>query len=109
MSHIDEQVRQWMEKVERSGEMRGMAGKPLDLDDGFDQTPQELRMAHRILKNAGYVPAEVEHLRRLDELRADLARAEQAKDETTRLEIQRKLAEQETQLRVRLESMRSHR
>ena len=34
------------------------AGRPLELDDD-PLVPEELRMAHRILKNAGYAPAEV--------------------------------------------------
>ena len=41
-----------MERVEASGEMRHAAGKPLPLNDGFDQTPEELRMAYKALKNA---------------------------------------------------------
>ncbi len=36
-------------------------GKPLDLEDDA-LVPEDLRMAYRILKNAGYVPAEVEAL-----------------------------------------------
>lgn len=35
------------------------AGKPLDLDDN-SMVPPELRMAYRILKNAGYLPPELE-------------------------------------------------
>src|SRR5205085_1232229 len=43
------------------------AGQPLDLEeDPF--IPEELRMAYRILKNAGYVPPEVHALRDLREL-----------------------------------------
>lgn len=34
------------------------AGKPLELDDDA-LIPEELRMAYRILKNAGYAPEEV--------------------------------------------------
>ena len=34
------------------------AGKPLELDDDA-LVPEELRMAYRVLKNAGYAPAEV--------------------------------------------------
>jgi hypothetical protein len=34
-------------------------GKPLDLDDDR-LVPPDVRMAYRILKNAGFVPAEVE-------------------------------------------------
>lgn len=43
-------------------------GKPLQLDDDSD-VPPELRVAYRILKNAGVVPPEVE-------LRRDIATAE---------------------------------
>ena len=34
------------------------AGRPLDLDDDKD-VPEELRMAYRVLKNAGFAPEEV--------------------------------------------------
>jgi len=39
------------------------AGRPLELDDDA-LVPEELRIAHRILKNAGFVPREVEEDRR---------------------------------------------
>jgi len=38
------------------------AGRPLNLDDDA-LIPEELRLAYRILKNAGCVPAEVEKLK----------------------------------------------
>ena len=43
-----------------NGELDGLpgAGKPLALDDDA-LVPEDLRMAYRILKNAGYVPEEV--------------------------------------------------
>ena len=37
------------------------AGRPLDLDDE-PLIPEDLRLAYRILKNAGFVPPEVETL-----------------------------------------------
>jgi hypothetical protein len=37
------------------------AGRPLDLDDD-PLIPEELRVAYRILKNAGFVPPEVQTL-----------------------------------------------
>jgi hypothetical protein len=43
------------------------AGKPLHLDDDM-LIPEDLRMAYRILKNAGFVPPEVETLREIGEL-----------------------------------------
>ncbi len=43
------------------------AGRPLDLDDDA-LIPEELRLAHRILKNAGYVPPELETLNEIAQL-----------------------------------------
>jgi hypothetical protein len=34
------------------------AGKPLDLDDDA-LVPEDLRLAYRVLKNAGYVPQDI--------------------------------------------------
>ena len=42
-------------------------GKPLELDDDGN-VPEDLRVAYRILKNAGFVPPEVESLREIGEL-----------------------------------------
>jgi hypothetical protein len=51
-----------LEAVAR-GDFDGLpgAGRPLDLDDD-PLIPEELRLAYRILKNAGFVPPEVEIL-----------------------------------------------
>ena len=48
------------EAIER-GELDGLpgAGKPLELDDN-PLVPEDLRVAYRILKNAGFVPPEIE-------------------------------------------------
>jgi len=43
------------------------AGRPLDLDDDA-LIPEELRLAYRILKNAGYVPPELETLNEIAQL-----------------------------------------
>jgi len=43
------------------------AGRPLDLDDDT-LVPEELRLAYRILKNAGFVPPEVETLNEIAQL-----------------------------------------
>jgi hypothetical protein len=46
-----------------NGEFDGLpgAGRPLDLGDDA-LIPEELRVAYRILKNAGYIPPEVQAL-----------------------------------------------
>ena len=43
------------------------SGRPLELDDD-PLVPEELRLAYRVLKNAGYVPPEVDQLRDIAEL-----------------------------------------
>jgi hypothetical protein len=42
-------------------------GKPLELEDD-SHVPEDLRAAYRILKNAGYVPPEVQSLNQIAEL-----------------------------------------
>jgi hypothetical protein len=51
------------EAIER-GELDDLpgAGRPLDLDDD-PLVPEELRVAYRVLKNAGFVPPEIELVR----------------------------------------------
>jgi hypothetical protein len=51
------------------GELEGLpgAGRPLELDDDT-LIPEELRLAYRILKNAGFVPPEVEMLNEIADL-----------------------------------------
>ena len=43
------------------------AGRPLALDDAA-HVPEELRLGYRILKNAGYVPPELETLNQIAQL-----------------------------------------
>jgi hypothetical protein len=52
-----------------NGELDGLpgAGRPLELDDDT-LVPEELRLAYRILKNAGFVPPEVEMLNEIADL-----------------------------------------
>jgi hypothetical protein len=70
-------------------------GRPLALDDDR-LVPEDLRVAYRILKNAGYVPPEVECFRAVAEL-------ERLVDDTTDGE-QRRLAQIKLDLlRARLE------
>ena len=48
-----------IEEALAQGEFDGLpgAGRPLDLDDD-PLVPEELRMAHRVLRNAGFAPDE---------------------------------------------------
>jgi hypothetical protein len=71
------------------------AGQPLALDDDA-LVPEELRLAYRILKNAGYVPEEVRTLGEIRELEA-LATADDI-DAAARAKAVRKLALLKTRL-----------
>lgn len=62
-------------------------GKPLDLDDDAFVAP-EMRLAYRILKNAGFVPEEVVVRRQIADLEQLLV---DAPDETDRLQAIKRL------------------
>ena len=66
LEHIAE--RKIVAAIER-GELADLPGQgaPLALDDGA-LIPETLRMAYRILRNAGFVPPEVETLRAIGDL-----------------------------------------
>ena len=67
----EQKIAEAMERGEFD-DLPGM-GKPLDLDDDA-HIPEELRVACRILKNAGFVPPEVETLNEVAELERLIAR-----------------------------------
>ncbi len=69
------------------------AGKPVDLEAYFN-TPEDLRAAYAILKNAGILPQEIELLQDIAALKEKLA-AEKSEAEQSRLrrEIEKKRLE----------------
>jgi hypothetical protein len=77
MDYLQQLVeRRIAEAIERGAldDLPGQGGA-LDLDDDA-LVPAELRTAYRILKNAGYVPPEVECLREIGELERLIERGE---------------------------------
>jgi len=68
-------------------------GKPIDLTEYFN-TPEDVRVAQAILKNAGMVPLEIDHLQQIAALKEQLAATtEDAKRQTLRKEIGQKQLE----------------
>lgn len=69
MWFIDQLVEQQIRDAQRNGEFDDLPGhgRPLVLDDD-SHVPPELRVAYRILKNAGYLPAELEARREAVEI-----------------------------------------
>lgn len=77
---VDETIRRWAEKAEKTGELKGgrFWGKPFDFADGYLETPARIRLTHKILKNAGYLPVELELVRKLAERKEALAGCDDA-------------------------------
>ncbi len=72
------------------------AGQPLSLEDYFS-TPEDVRMAYSILKNAKCLPAEVELLNEVSRLERLIA---ETADVVTREPLQRELANRRTELAI---------
>jgi hypothetical protein len=102
---MDDHIGRALAESERSGELRSAAswGKPLDLGDGYDETPAELKMPMKILKDAGVVPAEVEAMRAIGALRDRLATLPPGAEHDA---LQRELADKRQALALRLEQLR---
>jgi hypothetical protein len=81
-------------------------GKPLTFADGYDETPDELRMGMKILKDAGVVPPEVEAMR---EAAALEARMLACTDAAERRVLQQQLSDKRQAIALRLEALARHR
>lgn len=90
-----------------SGELRAAPswGKPLASGDGYDETPAELRMGYKILKDAGVVPPEVELMQRIAALQAEVDALRD--DDPASPAAQQRLSELRQQLALRLERLRA--
>ncbi|UCH47351.1 MAG: DUF1992 domain-containing protein [Betaproteobacteria bacterium] len=98
MDLIDRLVEQKISEAIARGELSGLPGEgaPLELDDDV-LIPEQLRMAYRILRNAGFVPPEVAALREIGDLER---RIEELPHDEERVRALRKLQ----YLRLRLEA-----
>ena len=108
MAGVDEIIKQWVQKVESTGEVHKLPGfgEPFKFEDGFLETPSEVRMVYKILKNAGYVPAEIELLQRLAVLREQL-NATQDVEQQRQLKVE--VADAQRKASMMLEAMRGKR
>lgn len=82
------------EAMER-GEFNNLSnrGRPIDLSSYFD-TPEEIRAAYSILKNAGILPHEAELLKEIAELKLALTAAHDEQERgKIKLEIEQKRVE----------------
>jgi hypothetical protein len=67
---VDDHIGRSLAESEANGELQSASnfGKPLDFGDGYAETPEELRMGYKILKDAGFAPPEVELMREIEAL-----------------------------------------
>lgn len=102
---LDDHIGQSLRASEASGELKSAPsyGKPLHFGDGYDETPDELKLPMKILKDAGYAPPEVELMKQIAALQATL---EGAPDDAATRPRRQQLAEMRQQLALRLEKLR---
>jgi phosphopantothenoylcysteine synthetase/decarboxylase len=74
-------------------------GKPIDLTEYFE-TPEEVRLANSVLKNAGMTSREVELLKEIAKLKQMLAAV---LDETKKHEIQQKMQKKQIEFSLIME------
>ena len=92
-------------QTDRSGELQRAPswGKPLPFSDGYDETPAELRMPFKILKDAGVVPHEVEMFRELSRLKRAL---HETSDIGEAKALRQRISELQQAIALRLEKLR---
>jgi hypothetical protein len=104
MRSIDEEIARHLQEAAASGELSRAEGygKPMRNDQGWDETPQALRMPFKILKDAGVAPPEVEMFRQRAALAAQLR---DCVDPQARAQLMRQLSELEQNIALRLEAL----
>jgi hypothetical protein len=103
---LEDHIGRSLQESEASGELKAAPsyGKPMNFGDGYDETPDELKMAFKMLKDAGYAPPEVELMREIAALQATLDTT--AADDAAQMPQRQRLAEMRQQLALRLEKLR---
>lgn len=104
LAMLEDRIGEQLRESLASGELQRAPswGRPLQFGDGYDETPAELRLAMKVLKDAGIVPAEVEALHRLAALRRDAAAAT---DEAAGRALAQQASDLEQLIRLRLERL----
>jgi hypothetical protein len=102
----DEVIAKHLQASLANGELQATAGfgKPMAEDDGWEATPDSLRMPFKILKNAGFVPPEVEMFKRRAALNSQVAGCSSAQERDS---LTRELSVLEQSISLRLEAMRT--
>ena len=105
---LEDEISRKLREAELNGELRSAKGygRPLTTNEGWDQTPDELRMPFKILKDAGVVPPEIELMKQRASLREKLSACTEPAEAD---QIKRELSALELSISLRLESLRGAR
>lgn len=105
---LDEQIAEALRQAQESGELKATKSycKPMDFGDGYDDTPPELRMAFKILKDSGFAPAEVHMFKEVAELRKRLEAS--GADSPEAESLRRSIHDLELKISMRLERLSRH-
>lgn len=101
----DDEIARHLAAAEAAGELRAAPswGRPLAAWEGWDDTPPELRLPFKILKDAGYRPPDVALFHERARLREALAHeADPARREALRAQV----VELDQKIALRLEALR---
>ena len=104
---FDKAIEEIIKKAQEAGEFDNLPGKgkPIDLSEYFE-TPEDIRVAQSVLKNAGMAPREVDLLKEIAGLRELLARVV---DEKKRQDIQKRIQEKQIEFSLMLERQKKQR
>lgn len=107
MRSIDEEIARHLQDSLTAGELAKAPsyGKPFAVDDGWEETPEALRMPFKILKDAGIAPPEIQLFHERAALRE---RVKSEPEGPGREALQKKLSELEQVIALRLEALRSN-
>ena len=99
--NFDKAVEAAIREAQERGDFDNLKGKgrPIDLSAYFE-TPEELRMAYSLLKNANMAPAEVDLLGEIAALKERLSTTYEEKD---RGRIQKMIREKQMQFNIMME------
>ncbi len=104
---FDKIVEALIKEAQERGEFDNLPGKgkPIDLEAYFE-TPEEVRLAQSVLKNAGMTSPEVQLLKEIAELRQI---QEAAVDEEKKREIRKKIEQKQMEFNLTMERQKRQR
>lgn len=104
---LDKIVEELIKKAQERGEFDNLPGKgkPIDLSSYFD-TPEDVRVAQSVLKNAGFAPREVGLLKEIAELKQIQS---SLLDEKRKKEVQKEIEKKQIEFSLMMERRRRKR